>query len=225
MLNCGLHTCPHRCHQLQDHSKMKCTAIVKTKCPQNHKTSHKCHDKTAVTCRRCEAEARTKEKRQRRDHELDQARQAKQRAYAIQLAEIDDEIEHEKRMMKDKADETDRRNTLMQKKQDLVNLKAAMRKPQQGSSTPKLNILSPQTAVPSEASPVSTARGQSSEPPSADSHAEADASTGASTIIEEVSLGWDQSEAKADWEWQKQYEGADNEALDSLMAMIGRRGY
>lgn len=28
LLNCGVHSCPHHCHQLQNHSKMQCMAIV-----------------------------------------------------------------------------------------------------------------------------------------------------------------------------------------------------
>ncbi|KAL1612780.1 hypothetical protein SLS60_001009 [Paraconiothyrium brasiliense] len=37
---------------------------------------------------------------------------------------------------------------------------------------------------------------------------------------QDVNLDWDKSDARDDWEWQKQYEGADNEALDELMNMI-----
>ena len=32
---------------------------------------------------------------------------------------------------------------------------------------------------------------------------------------------WDQSESKADWDYQKAFEGQENEALDELMGMIG----
>lgn len=142
MLNCGVHSCPFRCHQLQDHSKMKCKSIISLTCPKNHKISRECHDKAAAAiCRKCEAEARALEKRRQRDYKLDQERQAKQQAYAARLAEIEEEIEHQKRVLKDQAEENNRQNALAQKKQDLVNLKSKV-----------INILK---------QPVSTSNGKS----------------------------------------------------------------
>jgi hypothetical protein len=48
-------------------------------------------------------EAKAAEKRRQRDYKLDQERQAKQQAYAARLIEIEDEIEHQKRIMSDHA--------------------------------------------------------------------------------------------------------------------------
>ncbi len=78
---------------------MECKAIISSNCPKNHKITRKCHDKAATTCRKCEADARAQEKKILRDFKLDQERQAKQQAYAAQLAEIEDEIEHHKRIL------------------------------------------------------------------------------------------------------------------------------
>lgn len=94
LLNCNIHTCPHRCHQLQDHSRMDCKVIISSTCPNNHKTTRKCHDKAAAHCRKCEAEVRAREKKRQRDYELDKEREAKQSAYAARLVEIKKEIHH-----------------------------------------------------------------------------------------------------------------------------------
>jgi hypothetical protein len=48
-----------------------------------------------------------------------------------------------------------------------------------------------------------------------------DTSAGASTDVEEQPPNAPASEARDDWEWQKEYEGAENEALDLLVSMIG----
>ncbi|KAH7394503.1 P-loop containing nucleoside triphosphate hydrolase protein [Pyrenochaeta sp. MPI-SDFR-AT-0127] len=216
MLNCGLHICPHRCHQLQDHSKMNCKAIVVTKCPQDHEISRKCHDIAAANCRKCAAEVLAKEKKRQRDYKLDQERQAKQQIYALRLAEIEDEIRHQQRIMKDEADEKDRHQALAQKKQDLSNLKAKAKsfaKQPMPSSVPKTTPATSGKEAPNNEGEVQEFSTISNE--SATSQPDVTAGQ------KDTQDGSDKSEAREDWEWQQQFEGAENEALDLLMAMIG----
>lgn len=178
--------------------------------------TRKCHDKAAATCKKCDAEVRAAEKRRQRDYRLDQERQAKQQAYAARLAEIEDEIQHEKTLLKDRTLEQDRKNALAQKKADLQNLKQKARAP------------------PAEAEPSTHEKQQqdSNEPvsPASTSSATAGASesTSSSTNDKEQDPypdqpGWDESDAKDDWEEQKELWGAENGALDELMQMIGKR--
>lgn len=218
ILNCGVHTCPHRCHQLQDHSKMDCTAIILSKCPKDHKLSRKCHNKAAATCRKCERETLEQERRQKRDYELDERRRAQQQEYAAKLAEIQDEIEHQRRRLKDRAEDQDRQSALAQKKQDLASLKVKINNPPEmpkpNSPSRQLPVSGGSTSSPKEhsASPSSTTSSDRNTPSSQDARSGAD---------DNGSL-WDQSEAKEDWEEQKELWGAQNEALDSLMSMIGK---
>ncbi|KAH3974750.1 hypothetical protein HBI56_106880 [Parastagonospora nodorum] len=219
MLGCGIHPCPQRCHQLSDHSKMKCKAIVTSKCAQDHKVTRKCHDTAGATCQKCEAEARALERRRQRDHKLDQERQANQKAYAARLAEIEDEIEHQKRLLGDRAAEEERQKALAQKKQDLTNLQKKIKAPVKVSKHPE-----PATPPDSAADRASNVSG--------DSPASHQSSSGSLDQTQSASDGTarqqdsdyperDKSEAKDDWEEQKTLWGADNEALDSLMSMIG----
>jgi hypothetical protein len=218
LLNCGVHTCPHRCHQLQDHSKMDCKATVSSVCPNKHKVRRACHDKAAATCRTCEAELRAQEKKRRRDRKLDEERQTRQRAYAARLAEIQDEIEHQKQDLKDAADERDRQQTIEQKKQDLRNLKAKAKHPPKQCSP----------SFPSQSS--GQASGDALAPqkvyitpkdPQADHHGVDTDSQSPAPDRKESRPDWDKSGSKDDWEWQKEFEGAENEALDLLVSMIG----
>ncbi|KNG51926.1 stage v sporulation protein k [Stemphylium lycopersici] len=219
MLSCGFHPCPQRCHQLQDHSKMECKVIVSFTCTNKHTTTRKCHEKTAAHCRKCEAEVRAREKKRQRDHKLDEERQAKQRAYAAQLAEIEAEIEHRKRVLRDQAEDNNRQQSLDQKKQDLRNLQEKIIRPakqQASSSSPPTSSAkkSRNTATPQQDGTASkAAKGQS---PGATANSEHTASSQS-----ESESDWDDSKAKDEWEWQKMYEGAENEALDSLVPMIG----
>ncbi|KAL1795343.1 hypothetical protein ACET3X_007159 [Alternaria dauci] len=219
MLNCGLHACPHRCHQLQDHSRMDCKVIISSTCPSNHKTTRKCHEKAAAHCRKCEAEVRAQEKRRQREHELDQEREAKQRAYHARLQEIDEEIQHQKRILKEQAEERDRQQALKQKKEDLRNIQEKVkgtRKSSASTSSSSNTTASPSTdnsdlrSESAASDAASTGRSETS------AHAKS-----ASSDQDQEQPDWDKSEARDDWEWQKKYEGAENEALDSLVPMIG----
>lgn len=219
LLNCNVHTCPHRCHQLQDHSKMDCKAIVSSMCPKNHKITRKCHDKASTTCRKCEAEARAQEKKRLRDYKLDEERQAKQQAYAARLVEIEDEIEHQKRILKDQRDAEDRDQALAQKKQDLLNLKTKAREKERAKA--KEASIPPPTKTTQTTSNNTTPSRNGSTPAATPSNDSAANDTGSGPKQNDSQPEWDESEAKDDWEWQKQYEGATNEALDSLISMIG----
>jgi hypothetical protein len=205
---------------------MDCKVIVQSTCPQNHQISRKCHDKaTAATCYRCEAEARRAEKKRQRDHKLDQDRQANQKAYAAKLAEIEDEIEHQRRLLKNQSEERDRRDALSQKKLDLANLKDKASKfskvtESQPTAPPSTHQTEhnrgniPSSQAPTTQSPASTSKPTEQIAKSSDANV-------ASTNGNEKSQDWDKSESKEDWEWQKSVDGAENKALDSLMEMIG----
>lgn len=225
LLNCGIHTCPLRCHQLQDHSQMKCKVIIHTTCPSAHKTTRKCHEKAAAHCQKCEAELRAREKKLQREHELDKQREAKQRAYAARLVEIEEEIQHQKRILKEQAEDRDRQQALEQKKQDLRNLQDRAKNPKKSPvpiSSASKPTATPPNHVPAGQSEISGPNTTTDDRdktegkvqvPSLDQDQDQQNSQDQSD--------WGKSEAKDDWEWQKKYEGAENEALDSLIPMIG----
>jgi SpoVK/Ycf46/Vps4 family AAA+-type ATPase len=198
---------------------MLCKAIVTSTCAKKHKISRQCHDKAHATCKKCEAEVRAQEKRRQRDHQLDEKRQARQRAYAAQLAELADEMEHQKRILKDQADERDQKQAIDQMNQDLRNLKEkAKQPPQQPASTHSSTEHS--ETVPHNAS-VSSDHSTTSRAPQASTTGSTthDQSTAANQSDSEPD--WDKSESRDDWAWQKKFEGVENEALDSLVSMIG----
>ena len=218
-LSCGLHTCPHRCHQLQDHSKMECKAIVTSTCPQKHESSRKCRDAAGTTCQRCLAEARAKLKKRQRNFKLDQERQAKQLAYAAKLAELDDDIEYQRRVLKDEADERDRLTALGQKKHDLANLKEKVRGSQKSASTNDSTCPQTQSA---QRSPQPSVSNSQTLTESSNSVTDKTTNTSASAGKKGKMADYEESEAKEEWLWQKKHESASNEALDALMSMIGR---
>jgi hypothetical protein len=221
VLNCNIHICPHSCHQLQDHSKMNCKAIITSKCPKSHKITRKCYDKAAMTCRKCEAEAKAAVKRQQRDYKLDQDRQAKQQAYAVRLNEIQDEIEHQERLMSDRAEEQNRQNALAQKKQDLLNLKNKAKQPASAFRSPDITQ-QPNLATQQSTTPRASSVTPQSDPSVGASDRSGPASDGNDPEESKGQPDWDKSEARDDWKEQKELWGAENEALDALVSMIGQ---
>ncbi|KAF2017639.1 P-loop containing nucleoside triphosphate hydrolase protein [Aaosphaeria arxii CBS 175.79] len=211
-LNCKMHTCPQRCHQLQDHSKMACRAVVVSHCPQKHKIKRRCHDIAALSCKTCDEEAKEKQRKIQRDFQLDEERKTKQLDYAIKLKKIKDEMEHQKRILQDEADEQDMQRTLAQEEKDLEEFKKRV-------STRKAQNKAKATEEGTSHGKQHTTQTTNSQPNPTKS---TDSTTASSSTSNKGSQKIDQkSPAQDDWDHQKKFEGAQSEALDALMAMIG----
>ena len=206
MLSCGKHKCPQRCHQLFDHSKVKCIQILEDTCPQNHKITWKCWQQ-APSCRKCTAEAQKREAQRQRDHELDLQRQENERAYAQKLAALDEEIAHERRLQREQADQLNRNRTLEQRRKDLANARAG---------TLRGVAPHPAEAEVVKGSNMETSNGSRVAKTSSSSQSDPAEGNGESGDTDPAA-----SQAKTDWEHQKKFENANNEHLDALFNMIG----
>jgi hypothetical protein len=167
---------------------MECQALVQFICSHNHRSQRPC-SKSQAACAICAEEDRQRERIQKRNAELDAERDTERAAYALQLAENQAEIDHQRRILRDHREAEDSAKALEQKKQDLANLKITA------------NNLKKQRQC-STKSQVTPAAKLSSK-----------------IVAAENEEDW--SSAKKQWDHFKRYEGADNEALDDLMSMIG----
>ena len=62
MMNCGIHTCPRKCHTPQDHKVLKCTWKMRLELPCGHRVSLGCHQsKTPDACFACKLAKRKAE--------------------------------------------------------------------------------------------------------------------------------------------------------------------
>ncbi|KAI8961705.1 P-loop containing nucleoside triphosphate hydrolase protein [Daldinia sp. FL1419] len=128
-LSCGKHTCPKRCHLRVDHSKVPCNQMINDVCPQNHKIHWFCSNKTRPACQICRQEQEEKDRKARRDKDLELERQAKQRAYAKQMKTLQDDIEKQRKAIKDAQEERIRQQTLQQYRIELSELTKQAQKP------------------------------------------------------------------------------------------------
>lgn len=166
---------------------MECQASVQFVCSQNHRSQRPC-SKYQAACAICAAEDRQRERIRKRNAHLDAERDAKRAAYALQLAENQAEIDHQRRILHDHREAEDSARALEQKKQDLTNLKITTNNLEKQRQSTKL-----------QATPVSKSSSKN--------------------VAVENEEDW--SSAKKQWEHFKRYDGAENEALDDLMSMIG----
>lgn len=126
-LKCGKHKCKSRCHRVTDHSQAQCRELVERVCDRQHKTKVPCL-KQSDGCQKCIREDKEQERRILRDLQLEEERQRRQADYLKKLQELDDEIEHERRITKYKAEEEDQKKTLEQRQADLAAAKATQRR-------------------------------------------------------------------------------------------------
>ncbi|KAK5988189.1 NFX1-type zinc finger-containing protein 1 [Cladobotryum mycophilum] len=122
VLSCQKHTCERRCHRLADHSKVQCTKMMKKKCERGHGMKFLCgNDKQG--CRDCAREDEENRRRIQRDLDLEKTRLEREDKYRKQLQEMEDEIDHHRRVMKYNKEEEDQKKTIAEKKAQLQSLK------------------------------------------------------------------------------------------------------
>lgn len=197
-LKCRVHRCRLRCHRVVDHSRAECNQLVDKLCDRQHRTKVPC-GKQNDGCLKCIQEDKELERKARRDLKLEEDRRCREAEYTRKLQEIQDEIEHQRRIIKYTADEELRKQTLEQHRSELAALKEAEVK------LKERNELRAQQAA--QAAQKAQAR------------ASQRAKEAASSTPTHEPTGSD--DAKADWEFQKQYENAQSKPMDGLMEMIG----
>ncbi|KAJ7227185.1 P-loop containing nucleoside triphosphate hydrolase protein [Mycena pura] len=227
ILNCGLHACPSKCHQLSDHSKMECQFVMQLKCPQNHPQSWKCYKGRPPTCPKCDRDAKLAEEKRQREFELQQKRDAAQSAYAKKVAAIDQDIAAKNQQLQEALIEAERSLTIQQKEKDLEDAKARLARVTTATPDHHPTLKKAINATPDPHSPISMQ--QSTTPPTTNDsirkpHSAPQADTPQiqekhheSQDVLEIPV----SSSRDDWQHQKDFEGADNAAVDAIMEMIG----
>ena len=85
-MNCGLHICQSKCHQISDHSKMPCEEVMTSYCPNGHAQTWECYKKQPAACCVCDQEVK------RAAEELQKKRDAEQQEHDEEMAELREEM-------------------------------------------------------------------------------------------------------------------------------------
>ncbi|MCJ1382149.1 hypothetical protein MMC17_005261 [Xylographa soralifera] len=213
-LQCDVHTCPQRCHQLFDHSKMACQQIVKAKCPTGHVLAWKCSASKPVPCRTCENEKREKERKIQAEFERQQKRDRERQEHVARMAELDEQIRNSRETVADSREFQDMRNALEQKRQDLAVARLHAERSSRSTIEPTKPHDNNTATIPSRPQAVSHPKGvSSSETPTVN---EVRDNVRKVSQVQEAP-----SPSESEWERQKRLDNISNDAIDSLMAMTG----
>lgn len=212
-LKCGIHNCPQRCHQLYDHTKMRCKQIMNSKCPAGHVQTWECHTSKPETCKACDKKKLIEDKKKREAFESQQKRDAQEQEHTKQMAELDEQIRVALEQQQGYHRSKELMQALEQKKRDLENSRKIA---DQAARKPLASPSSPQTRPPGvNASFLSVSDNPiaKTEPVGgvADSYKSRTQTTTSSLS----------SSSELEWGRLKQTEGIANDSLDSLMSMTG----
>ena len=101
---------------------MECLTVVQWECPRKHRMARAC-SQVKADCHRCAAEDKARERREKRDADLDAKRDRLQKEYMAKLNEIKDQIDLERQKRKDQSDRDERERVLEQQRQELERQK------------------------------------------------------------------------------------------------------
>lgn len=221
MLKCGVHECPSSCHQLFDHSKITCKAVLKRTCSNNHTETWRCFSPLSSECGRCRRERKETAKRESQRLEEQQRKNAAILKHQIEVSKIDEEIARITQKKRDAQLDAEQRAVLAQKWKDLEHARKAISDNNASLARTELSTHSSE-----HVSDQSNSRGGIN--PSSFTSPQANlASTEKMASIQKLGnhlhevINHNASPSKTEWQRQKDQEGAKNPSIDSIMEMIG----
>ena len=186
---------------------MKCEHVLEDKCPKGHIKSWKCHATAPVSCRHCEHAVKIQQQKQQKALDIQQKREKLEREHLKQMAALDEQLDLRRQELRDAQLEKERSIAIELKKKDLADIARSapeMSDPLQKS--PKISVNSVQSPPSSLVSGLRQTAHHNRSPPQ---------------IAKRSSGIKRESAARNEWHRQKQIEGVTNEAIDSIMEMIG----
>ena len=190
---------------------MLCEYVLHDQCPKGHKRSWECHRPPPKVCIKCEEDAKRRQDEQQRALKMQEKRDRDAKDHLARMSKLDDMLESERQRTKDAQASRERTAAIRQKEQDLEKIRALADESDCLPAQPQM-----------QAAPISAA----------------DRSIHAQTSTHPISnnplLAPDlakpkaherqtrrESSAKEEWENQKRLDNASNDAIDSVMDMVG----
>lgn len=173
--------------------------MIAQTCERNHKLKVSC-DRQNDNCRECVREDKEQERRMKRDLQLEEDRLLREEAHRRSLQEVDDEIDHLRRVNQYLSDQQSREQTLEQRRQELAALKdAQVRVQEQAKQQAEISRRVAEKAK--RRAEQETNAGQNADP--------------------QDPLGDLPDTAEGEWNYLKKFERASSKPMDTLMSMIG----
>ena len=218
-LSCGMHKCPSSCHQIVNHSKVKCQAQEQKQCSEGHKIVWRCSEGEPRSCQTCER-TRKQTERKLQKSAAEQARKQED-AYKHQetVRKYDEKIQQLTEEINSHRLKSERAAVIEQKEKDLANAQKRAKRSSTSNPTSKLATTAPINLPPASISGSCPA-------PMKQSHAAVTPkSTPKSGVVVHNRITDDaaryESPSRTEWQRQREQLAAVNPAIDKIMEMIG----
>ncbi|RXW14679.1 hypothetical protein EST38_g11172, partial [Candolleomyces aberdarensis] len=221
MLNCQVHTCAARCHNIVDHSKIPCEELVSGKCLWGHSLTRRCHELSVPdACKICDSKDKSIRKKQLADLKERERNEAAERKHLQEMAEIDAEIDKEQRQKKEEKEAEKREQAILQRRADLAALKGrvgSMSTSQNVESTQTKPLQRPSSEILDNLTSFASGSGYSNARPQAQP-----VPSGSNRLPPSIQFSKEApSPAESEWQRQKSLEGAFSPPIDEVMGMVG----
>jgi len=121
-LSCGLHECPSKCHQLYDHSKIRCEAVVSMICPKGHNQRKKCFE--PILCVECDREAKAAEAKRQKEISRQQKCDEEEAEHLRRMKEIEHQLAEHQQLRRGAQLNEEPKNEIREKLADLEERKS-----------------------------------------------------------------------------------------------------
>lgn len=192
---------------------MQCEYILHDQCPKGHKKSWKCHKPPPKACTRCDEEAKRRQDEMQKALEIEEKRAREKSEHLAYMAKLDAMLDVERQKIQDAKISQERGAAIRQKEQDIEKARALADGKVYPSPQPQPESTDMSAADPStKPTRTTSAHPNSYKPIPTPELAEP-----------KTQAGWPRREspAKEEWESQKKLENASNDAIDSVMDMVG----
>ena len=187
-----------------------------SKCPKGHQNSWNCHKAQPKACIKCGADDRRVQKEKQRALKLQEKREQQEREHLEHIAKLDEMLENERQRLRDQQLLEERSRQVQQKEQDLVMARTRL--------APKSESLVASPGVSGDAASGNKAVPTDTNTTTQRSHLNSprkESTSGAKVDIDPYWKVNGTSPAKQDWEQQKRVGNARNDAIDTIMNMVG----
>ncbi|KAL8814735.1 MAG: hypothetical protein Q9223_006064 [Gallowayella weberi] len=188
---------------------LECKILLDDKCEKGHVLAWKCFQGRPKDCPICKKEAVAASKKREKDLEMQQKRDREAEAHARRLAEIDRELEAKRQEAKDIKLKEERDQAVRQKKNDLQSIISLVARK---LSTPTEQV------VKSQDKPPATNDDEKTLPPKIANDQFLATNESPQSCKMQTKFT---SESRDDWQHQKSFDNAANDAIDEIMDLVG----
>lgn len=192
---------------------MQCEYVLHDQCPKGHKKSWECHKPPPKVCNRCEEDAKRRQDELQKALKIQEKRDRDAKEHLAYMAKLDAMLDNERQRMKDAQTSRERLAAVRQKEKDIEKTRAMADESNLPSPQPQPHSADISAADPNVKLTRNTSTHYNSNKPVLGPElAEPKTPEGQARR---------KSPAKEEWEGQKRLDNASNEAIESVMDMVG----